>query len=396
MRRALLILLLLAACKKGAPNLCSSDTQCAPGFFCDPATGACRCAADSSCAAAEMCNAAGFCQPRLHCDSSADCAPGNICDTKSGVCIPQGTCSSIDVQCKAGEVCQDFSCVPGCRHDGDCAAPADVCRPCPAGTPAAQCPVGSQCVRGKCDTQLTCHYGDICAPDGAGDHVCTPDTRGPYCQPCVRPAGTPTTCPDQTGYGNGNYCLIDTSKPFPQAFYCGVDCSDGQQCPFGYLCRDIRIVRALACRPDDGLSACNAQPSSVSCDPAKTHAGSSGGLVNDDCEAALPPLTGAVCDPKTLKCVPQCLLSGETSVEGFCSCLQDSDCPQDACLSSTRACTISGRPCIVGQVPDDCQSTHAIRCVKATDPRLGAVGYCRIGRNCAPDQGYTCSILLGH
>ena len=29
----------------------------------------------------------------------------------------------------------------------------------------------------------------------------------------------------------------------------------------------------------------------------------------------------------------------------------------------------------------------------ATDARLGAVGYCRIGRNCAPSQGYTCSVL---
>src|SRR5205823_7460421 len=117
MRYGLLALLLVgAACKKGQPDLCSSDVQCAAGFFCDSATGACRCAADSSCGAAEMCNAAGFCQPRLHCDSTADCAQGSICDTQSGVCIPQGTCSSLDVQCKGGEVCKDFGCVPGCRH----------------------------------------------------------------------------------------------------------------------------------------------------------------------------------------------------------------------------------------------------------------------------------------
>ena len=36
--RALLIALALtAACKQGA-SLCSSDTQCKSGFFCDPAT----------------------------------------------------------------------------------------------------------------------------------------------------------------------------------------------------------------------------------------------------------------------------------------------------------------------------------------------------------------------
>jgi len=387
MRRVLIALLLAAACKKGAPNLCRSDTQCQAGFFCDPSTGACRCAADSSCGPAESCNAAGFCQPRLRCDSTADCAGDSICDTQSGVCIPSGTCTTLDVQCQSGQVCKDFSCVAGCRHDGDCVAPADVCRPCPSGTPASSCPTGSLCVRGKCDTQLTCRYGDLCAPDGAGDTVCTPDTRGPYCEPCTRPAGTPTYCPDATGHGDGNYCLIDASKPLGQAFYCGVDCSQGQACPFGYRCRDVRIVTAQNCDADAGLPACAAAPSSVACDPSQNHAGAVGGIVNDACDNA--GLIGAVCDPAG-KCVPQCLGTGETGVQAFCSCLQDSDCPQDSCDSSTRACTITGAPCIVGQVPDPCQ----IRCAQIIDPRLGNVGICRIGQNCAPDQGYTCSILL--
>ena len=392
--RALLIALALtAACKQGA-SLCSSDTQCKSGFFCDPATGACRCAADSSCGAAEMCNSAGFCQPRLRCDSTADCADGSLCDTVSGVCIPSGSCSSLDVQCKAGEVCKDFACVPGCRHDGDCEAPADVCRPCPAGTPAASCPVGSVCVRGKCDTQLTCRYGDLCSPDGTGDNVCTPDTRGPYCQSCVRSGGTVSYCPDATGHGNGNYCLIDTSRPLGQAFYCGVNClpatpgGPDQDCPFGYTCRDVRIVRAQNCDPNAGLAACANVPSQVSCDPSRNHPGEVGGIVNDDCDNAL--LIGAVCDPASKKCVPQCLGTGETGIQAFCSCLQNSECPQDACDSATRACVISGKPCIVGST--DCD--NAVMCIKSTDPRLGAVGYCRIGRNCAPSQGYTCSILL--
>ena len=392
--RALLIALALtAACKQGA-SLCSSDTQCKSGFFCDPATGACRCAADSSCGAAEMCNSAGFCQPRLRCDSTADCADGSLCDTVSGVCIPSGSCSSLDVQCKAGEVCKDFACVPGCRHNGDCAAPADVCRPCPAGTPASACPTGSSCVRGKCDSELTCHYGDVCSPDGTGDNVCTPDTRGPYCQSCVRSGGTVSYCPDATGHGNGNYCLIDTSRPLGQAFYCGVDCMPAtpggpdQDCPFGYTCRDVRIVRAQNCDPNAGLAACANVPSQVSCDPSRNHPGEVGGIVNDDCDNAL--LIGAVCDPASKKCVPQCLGTGETGIQAFCSCLQNSDCPQDACDSATRACVISGKPCIVGST--DCD--NAVMCIKSTDPRLGAIGYCRIGRNCAPSQGYTCSILL--
>jgi hypothetical protein len=386
----------LPSCKKGAASACASDQQCAPGFSCDPATGACRCAADSSCAATETCNAAGFCQPRLRCDSSADCAPGSLCDTQSGVCIAQGACNTLDVQCKAGEVCKDFACVPGCRHDGDCAAATDVCRPCAAGTPAAQCPSGNACVRGRCDSQLTCPYGDTCSPDGQGDQTCQPDDRGPFCQPCSRQAGSPEYCPDATGHGSGNYCLIDTSVPLGQAFYCGVDCTEGQECPNGYRCRDVRIVTAGNCKPADGLAACAARTSGVSCDPAKNHPGTAAGIVNDDCDNALPPLVGAVCDPASRQCVPQCLGTGETGIQAFCSCLVDSDCTQDSCDSSSRSCVISGRPCIVGLVPDDCQSTHAIRCVKVEDPRLGSVGYCRIGQNCAPGEGFTCEYLRSH
>lgn len=384
----------VAGCQRSAKNLCKSDLSCQAGFACDPATGACRCASDSSCQQAETCNQAGFCQPRLRCTGTSDCAPGSICDTVSGVCIASGTCNGLDVQCKAGEVCKDFTCVPGCRKNGDCPVSTDVCRPCPAGTPAAQCPVGNACVRGHCDTQLTCHYGDICAPDGSGDKVCTPDDRGPFCGDCTRPAGTPTYCPDATGHGNGSYCLIDTSVPLGQGFYCGVDCTQpGQTCPNGYRCRDVRIVRAQNCRPADGLSACASVPSPVSCDPAKSHPGPVGGIVNDDCDNAVPALAGAVCDPISRKCVPQCLATGETGIQAFCGCVQDSDCPSDACDSATRACAISGKACIVGRDPDDCQAGSAIRCVKVTDPRLGAVGICRIGQNCAPAEGFTCKTL---
>jgi hypothetical protein len=189
--------------------------------------------------------------------------------------------------------------------------------------------------------------------------------------------------------------LIDTSKPLGQAFYCGVDCSEGQDCPNGYRCRDVRIVTAQNCDPKAGLSAC---PSgNVACDPGKNHARADGrpGIVNDDCEAAQPPLIGAVCDPRTGHCARQCTGTGEAGIQAFCSCMQDEDCPQDACDSATRACAISGKPCIVGRVPDQCQSTNRIFCVKVADPRLGDIGYCRIGQNCAPSDGFTCDTLKG-
>jgi len=393
---ALLVFALgVAGCKKSGIDLCTAAVQCAEGFSCDPSTGACACNADSACGAAQFCNQAGFCQDRLLCSSSADCGTGTFCDAPSGSCIPNGTCT-IDVQCALGQVCNNFSCVPGCRQSGDCPL-SQVCSACAEGTPHNTCPIGNLCVSGHCDTQATCAYGDICAPTADapdGGSVCQKDTRGPFCEACVGEPGTPSLC-DQNP---ANYCLIDPSLPLGQSYYCGVDCSQGQECPNGYYCHDVRIVTAQNCDPDAGLSACAPAASNPSCDPAKTHAPDDGGpgLVNDDCLAVQTsdgPLIGAECDPNTHRCASQCLGTGEVGVQAFCSCIQDSDCPQDVCESATHACSISGRPCLVGAVPDDCQSTNKIFCVKSEDARLGDVGYCRIGQNCAPSAGYTCEIL---
>ena len=398
-----------AGCKSNGPNLCAADQTCAPGFSCDPTTGRCGCESDSSCAEGESCNAAGFCQPKLRCDSSADCEKGSYCDSQSGACIPAGTCTQ-DLQCPAGQVCAQFSCVTGCRQTGDCHL-AEVCRACAAGTPAAQCPVGKQCLKGRCDLQSSCRYGELCLPPPGADPstdcaadtascTCVKDTRGPFCGGCSSAPSTPTLCRsvDDSSYQAESYCLIDSTKPLGQAFFCGVNCAEGQECPNGYACRDVRIVTAQTCKFSDALSACKPPPGKVPvpspCDPAKTHAVSGKpGLVNDDCLAVQPPLVGAVCDPMSRVCSAQCLGTGETSSYGFCSCLQDSDCPQDHCSASTHTCSVSGKPCQLNVSPDECQTTHQIRCVKALDSRLGDVGYCRIGRNCAPAPGYTCEVL---
>lgn len=392
---ALASALALVSCKSSSVNHCASDLTCAAGFSCDPNTGACACDSDSSCAADQFCNSIGFCQARLLCQSSADCGTGTFCDAPSGTCIAAGACT-IDVQCALGQVCNNFTCVPGCRLSGDCPL-SQTCAACAPGTPHTSCPVANLCISGHCDSQLSCAYGDVCAStaeESDGGAVCQHDTRGPFCQTCVGSPGTPSLC----DHNPANYCLIDPSLPLGQAYYCGVDCGQGQECPNGYYCHDVRIVTARNCDTDAGVAACKPTTTTPGCDPAKTHAPADGGpgLVNDDCLAALTasgPLVGAECDPDTKSCAAQCLGTGEVGVQAFCSCIQDRDCPQDVCESATHACSISGRPCLVGAVPDDCQSTNKIFCVKAEDSRLGDVGYCRIGQNCAPSAGFTCAIL---
>jgi hypothetical protein len=233
---------MLPSCKKSSVNQCAPDISCAPGFSCDPNTGACACDSDSSCAADQFCNSIGFCQDRLLCQSSADCGAGTFCDAPSGTCIANGTCT-IDVQCALGQVCNDFTCVPGCHQSGDCPL-SQICAACAAGTPHTDCPVSNLCISGHCDSQLSCAYGDICAPtaeDPDGGSVCQRDTRGPFCETCVGSPGTPYLCDNDPA----NYCLIDPSLPLGQAYYCGVDCSQGQECPNGYYCHDVRIQAAL-------------------------------------------------------------------------------------------------------------------------------------------------------
>jgi hypothetical protein len=394
---AALAALSAAGCTSDPPSLCQTDLQCPSGFRCDPLTGRCGCQNDLSCAQAEQCNGAGFCQARLRCTVTADCPTGSYCDSQSGACIAAGSCTQ-DLHCPFGQVCSQAACAPGCRGAGDCLL-SEVCRACPAGS-GASCPVGNLCVQGQCDRQSACRFGELCqAPPGAppiadcattGGCVCQKDQRGPFCGSCTAQAASRQFCPGPPN----NYCLIDGSVPLGQAFFCGVDCSQDQPCPNGYACRDVRIVTAQNCFPERGLSACAPPAGNPPCDPAKTHAAPDGGpgLVNDDCEAVGPPLVGAVCDPLTRRCAAQCLGTGEAGVQSFCSCLRDQDCAPDRCDSATRACVISGQPCIAGPV-DECATTHRIFCVKVADARLGQVGYCRIGQNCAPAPGFTCAFL---
>jgi hypothetical protein len=50
------------------------------------------------------------------------------------------------------------------------------------------------------------------------------------------------------------FCIIDTRLA---STYCGADCSQGQSCPRGYGCRDIRVGGCLIgqnCTPSNGLT----------------------------------------------------------------------------------------------------------------------------------------------
>ncbi len=362
------VALLAAAChtQKVNPNGCNQDSDCgmpATAFRCEVSTGECYCRTDDACPPAQFCNPAGFCQDRAGCVDTGDCMdPSLFCDTSTGTCLPVGRCTS-DLHCAQGQIC-DFTrstCVAGCRSDGDC--PGDACRcgdvacNCTGTTPdeLKTCTVGV-CDPNFCSTNAFCQFGQICGiPPDAGftRSVCysdfNADTR-PYCATCSSGGGT-LTC------GSGaNYCIIDTQT---DATYCGADCSQGQACPNGYGCRDIRVVLTRwECDANNPCKGDTTLPCSADTDCAR------GGV----CLKTDGMITGF--------CSGQCRLK-EGANFGYCSCQTNADCVQQSC--SMGECTISRRNC-VNDI--DCDE---IQCVD-----FNGVGGCLIGQNCTPANGLTC------
>lgn len=355
MLRALCLVLVLGGCTKDSlRQRCAEDGDCPVGFACDAAAGACRCAADTACQASEFCNGAGQCQARIGCETSLDCPAGTFCDHTTGHCLDRERCTS-DVQCALGEVCDEvrFQCVPGCRETGDCPLGL-VCR-CDGGR--LTCPVG-RCEGHRCDDDSFCRYGERCLADDAGDRRCAKDERGPFCDGCQVEPGSFTRCPG--GEDDANFCLLDRKVSFFRT-YCGVDCSQGQECPWGFDCRNILVLTGALCQHDT------------------------------DCPAHGPPCTtdadcpAGRCDLGTRRCGGQCSFN-EDSKKGFCTCSADAECPRDSCDATSRRCRITRRPCSLDG--DECG--HAIYCVN-----LGTRAACLIGKNCTPAEGLTCEEVNG-
>ena len=360
--------LLLAACNDTATklqSLCAADSECQANFAC--VDGRCICQSDAACASNELCNSAGFCQPRVGCETSIDCPASQFCDRTTGNCLDGERCTS-DVQCAVGEVCDltRFKCVVGCRGVGDCTfgavclCPSNVqkCEPdvqsCPPSTEA--CDLG-KCQSGPCGDKSYCRYGESClAQADGGPKRCVKDDRGPFCDPCTI-GPSQSFCPG----ASANFCLIDASKAYGSA-YCGVECAEDNECPWGFECSDVLVLTSETCG-SSGQSVCRPRPG-MTC------------AADADCK-------GGECDPSTKLCKPSCV-GGEGDQQGFCTCLSDGDCPADDCGSDGR-CRISRALC-------DANTPCAnIYCVNRTDKLTQrSVGYCKIGRNCAPAEGVTC------
>lgn len=311
--RVLCLWLLIESCDPGSrlSSICD-DQSCPAHFRCDRGSGVCVCASDAACSPDEFCAPDGTCRRRMACDTNLDCPEGMLCDSLTGQCVEAGTCTQ-DIGCPLGQICTSlFHCAPGCRANGDCLK-GQVCR-------------DDTCRPGLCEDKSFCPTGYLCDQSTETCIDAYDDTLRPYCRSC-RPTGPgePFSC------GPGpNFCLMTGNDPSLPPF-CGVDCSEGQECPQGYGC-DL-ILRAVE------------------------------GSCREDAECA----SG------------QCSKNEGDDV-GFCLCSQDSECPRDACDDFTFQCRVTRRTCSPGGTECD----RPIYCID---------GLCLIGRNCAPVEGLRCADL---
>ncbi len=387
----LLATLGLAACKNGPVIVgsCQDDSECPANFHCATSgllLGECLCSNDSACpqdaGTPVVCNPSGFCQVKIGCVTNADCNNQGYCDTVVQECVTGSGCST-DLDCPIGQICDlhETMCVPGCHTNGDCPLQEPctcstglecACPPDAGGTfvdPAtydrSTCEVGA-CRPDTCagDTSL-CPYNDTCfgKPDG-GLSVCERDPRMQVlCQDCSgQIAGSECALSNEQG---ANFCLID---PHESNLFCGVDCSQGQSCPSGYECDDVIVLTSNLCTSD---ASCLASKK-ISCTPG-------------DGGTGCPTDTQCVGSGSAAQCGGFCAVN-EGDPQGYCTCVADSDCPQDACEPTTATCRISQQPCQVGSGGDAfCRSF--ITCVD-----FGGERGCFIGRNCAPTHGLHCPI----
>jgi hypothetical protein len=383
-----------ANCAPVVKTACTLDVDCDPageGYLrCDVEQGLCLCTDDRGCGAGEKCNALGRCQADSGCNSNVDCGNNLFCDVTTSQCLAVDECGAddgrrccvLDSQCGFGNVCDTLSrqCIPGCRDTADCI----LGQACVRSLGQAL----GQCAAGVCSGDNLCGFGEICSSDG----TCLKDTRGPYCLGCTGGVDS-----DDCGQ-RGNFCLTDTVNG---GEYCGIDCGDGEACPFGYTCGDVIIIPPQApfcdaevCIREEGAATgrCSSpQNAGVVCS------------VDDDCPIGFP---GGDCPRARIgncridqlrscdsdadcadgdECVKQECRFGEGDNQGYCSCTRDSDCPTDTCkdidpTTGLGSCELSGHECFAD---GDCEAI--IECID---------GGCFIGRNCAPADGRTCRDLV--
>jgi hypothetical protein len=408
------------------PGSCTSDANCASGYFCNGGQCITRLANASSCDHSTMCQS-GVCSNGVCCATvcSGACQACNLSGTV-GTCANVTTGTAGNPPCSGNLLCAGGpSCPASCTSDANCLGGYY----CSGGSCVAKkgagssCTAASQCASGFC-TDIVAGTGVCCSSACSGScascaivaGTCTTRIQGsagsPSCSPYVC-SGTALSCPAGCGTDSdcatGYYCGSGTCKTKQSN---GATCTSASQCTSGscsdgFCCSAACAGGCDVCAKSLGASSdgvCTVLPAgnagSPSCSPNTcdgTSGNCPGGCTSDSgcgssyycngagqCVAQLAK--GSVCD-RTREC------STGNCVDGYCC---DTACSGgcDACNLVAGTCTkVSAGGVGVGCGNYLCSGSSAsclTSCASDTDCVTGT--YCN-GTSCVSTlaQGATCS-----
>jgi hypothetical protein len=355
------------------PSSCTTDTQCASGYFC-AAGGTCQLIKTQG----QACNLATDCAQSGNCRecSTGNCADGFCCNTAcGGACdtcsATPGTCTVVPTGTAGAPSCGGYlcdgtnaTCPSSCAGGAPCAA-GFFCNgtACVAKKALGQtCGGNSECVSTFCASGVCCNAActgncQACDATGQCQNVVGPGT--PSCMPytCTgTSSGCPTGCSndaacDANDYCSGGKCVAKAT----QGKTCGADdqcttghCSDGKCCDTACSGGCDVCAASLGANADGtctiaGLGSPGGNPSCVPqiCDGI--HPFCPGGCASDaDCDSAhycnasgscVPLLSnGSVC-ARTRQCTSGNCVGGyccNTACAGGC----------DTCSATAGTCTV--------------------------------------------------------
>jgi hypothetical protein len=315
----------------------------------------------------------------IACETTANCPEDFVCDFATRQCVqlqgPSQSQCAVDSDCPLRTVCEDGSCIDGCREDGDCGLQF-ACE----GTGSGR--VG-RCTDqvGTCNDQSSCRFGEVCETGSCRPYPvraqcrtlppfawCMADgdcPRGVRCSGAIpgERFGQCDFCgPNASGASNGPLRTCASDSDCPGSARCfPMPCRDGSACRLGAVdlgrCTGRPYATLDATRPSDVLQSNFTQCNLGLCDPFFCGA--------TDCRNAVNPEGSRECG-RGFECYnlladgvrcssddvcrrevgpwSRCSVSSEG--ESFClSCRDDRDCDDGFCSGGQCiAETICGPP----------------------------------------------------